>query len=166
MKNNLKKMLVLLLAANMFAGATVPVFAEDSVTPGTTQETITNPDGTTTEITTTTTVTPGETEGTTDINIEIDKKTEGTTADGTKVEGEDHREETKTVDEEDTVISSSMREEGTETRTEEDGRVIESGYEGGSDMTTEENGVDNITVDVPLTDTDDPETEDVAVFQM
>ena len=160
MKNNLKKMLVLLLAANMFAGATVPVFAEDSVTPGTTQETITNPDGTTTEITTTTTVTPGETEGTTDINIEIDKKTEGTTADGTKVEGEDHREETKTVDEEDTVISSSMREEGTETRTEEDGRVIESGYEGGSDMTTEENGVDNITVDVPLTDTDDPETED------
>ncbi|MBR5312138.1 MAG: hypothetical protein IKU40_04570 [Clostridia bacterium] len=54
MKNNLKKLLVLLLAANMFAGATLPTFAEEVVS-GSETEIAENEDGTKTEITTTVT---------------------------------------------------------------------------------------------------------------
>ena len=141
-----------LLAANMLASASVPVFAEGSALPGTTQETVTNPDGTTTEITTTTTVKPGESSGTTDVTIVIDKTTEGTTTDGVEVNGNDHREEHKTVDstKDNLVTDSSMSEYGSETRTEENGREVTTGYAGGSEMSTKENGIDNVTVEVPL----------------
>ena len=150
MKNNLKKLLVMLLAANMFAGATLPTFAEE-VVQGTVEETVSNPDGTETAVTTTTTVTPKE-DGVTDVTIEITKTTDGMTEDGIKVEGEEYRKETTTTDADGNVISSEMEEHGEETRTAEDGGYTFTGYEGGSEMTTEENGIDNVTVDVPLTE--------------
>ena len=78
MKNNLKKLLVLLLAANMFAGATLPTFAEE-VLPENGTEVVENEDGTKKEITTTVTEETDE-EGNTTITVKIEETIDETIA--------------------------------------------------------------------------------------
>ena len=124
MKNNLKKLLVLLLAANMFAGATLPTFAEE-VLPENGTEVVENEDGTKKEITTTVTEETDE-EGNTTITVKIeetiDETTGNVTDDGVTVNYEQTTITSTTTNEEGEEISGSKVVDGSETKswTEED----------------------------------------------
>ena len=124
MKNNLKKLLVLLLAANMFAGATLPTFAEE-VLPENGTEVVENEDGTKKEITTTVTEETDE-EGNTTITVKIeetiDETTGNVTDDGVTIDYEQTTVTTTTTNEEGEEIESSKVVDGSETKswTEED----------------------------------------------
>ena len=125
MKNNLKKLLVLLLAANMFAGTTIPAFAEETEEPVVETEIVDNGDGTNTEITTTMTQETDE-EGnmTVTVTIEetIDDTTGNVTEDGVTVNYDQTTVTTTTTDPEGKEIGSSTVIDGSETKkwTEED----------------------------------------------
>ncbi|MBQ2953040.1 MAG: hypothetical protein IJE07_05730 [Clostridia bacterium] len=108
-KKIMSMMLVLCMMASMLS---VGVFAADGTVVENESSTV---DGVTTDVTTTTTTTTDE-NGNTTVTVTIETKTEGTNAEGTKVNSDETRVETTVTDAKGNVISDAVVADGSETK--------------------------------------------------